>query len=176
MCVYVLQLVTRAYCLNNDGCHNSSSLIKCLGKIEEPSTKSCIDDKKHSCKSTWASCNTVHVNNWNMRFRRHWKSKPNTCTGQWYFSAFDCHGHAFEKLYLFSIHQNDNAICYPQTLNNTLLYYNCYYYYFFFVFFFCYVFHWAKSSTDAVHNSAGQKTAYFSWNFEVQYYVYKTLP
>ena len=50
-------------------------------------------------------------------------------------------------------------------------YYYYYYYYFlfffFFFFFFCYFFH------GAVHNSAGQKTAYFSWNFKVPHYVYK---
>jgi hypothetical protein len=34
-------------------------LIKCLGKIEEPSTKSGIDDKKYCWQSTGASCNTV---------------------------------------------------------------------------------------------------------------------
>jgi hypothetical protein len=44
---YLLQPMMFDYHLDSDGCHNSSCLIKCLGKIEEPSTKSGIDDKKY---------------------------------------------------------------------------------------------------------------------------------
>lgn len=44
---YLLQPMMFAYHLDSDGCHNSSCLIKRLGKIEEPSTKSSIDDKKY---------------------------------------------------------------------------------------------------------------------------------